>query len=320
MRRCGVGTRRTATVVVCATALAFVGSCTSGPPRTQGGGRAQDALVVASFNFPESELVAEIYAQALERAGVPVRRELDLGPRELVMPALQQSFVDVVPEYVGSALASLGVQPRSERDASSATAREDLQRALGAGKLHVLTPSAAQNQNGVVVTRETATRDALANISNLAQRAPEMTLGGPPECPSRPFCLQGLERVYGLRFRSFVPIEDQQQEVTALEDHTIDAAVMFTTDGELASERLALLDDDRHLQPPENIVPVVSADAIARYGAQLVGALDGVSAQLTTASLRILNWRVLIGGRSAAAEARGWLARHQSTPGRPSTQ
>jgi osmoprotectant transport system substrate-binding protein len=294
------------------TAFAFPAACSSGPAGDAGGGPVHDAVVVASFNFPESEVVAEIYAQSLERAGVPVHRELDLGPRELVMPALQQSFVDLVPEYVGSALASFGVQPRSEHDASLVTARNDLQHVLGAWNLRVLTPSAAQNQNGVVVTRETATRDALASISDLSGRATAMTLGGPAECPSRPLCLQGLERVYGLHFRSFVPIDDQQEEVTALQEHTIDAAVMFTTDGELASDHLVLLKDDRYLQPPENILPVVSADAIARYGTRLVAALDAVSAQLTTASLRVLNWRVVVGGKRVADEARGWLARHTS--------
>jgi osmoprotectant transport system substrate-binding protein len=273
------------------------------------------AVVVASFSFPESTLLAEIYAQALEAADVPVRRELDLGPRELVLPALQQGMVDVVPEYLGTALAT--VSPDStvdRRDPAAVRAALDL--SLRRWGLRTLDPASASNQNGLVVTRETAGRLGVRTISDLQPAAPTLTFGGTPECPTREYCLVGLRREYGLRFADFVPLESESQRVAALEQRLVDVALMFTTDGYLATGDLVLLQDDRGLQPAENVVPVVSARAVERHGQQLVRALDAVSAQLTTQNLVFLNWRVGVAGKKVPAEARGWLRRHGLlTPG-----
>lgn len=270
------------------------------------------AVDVASFNFAESVVVAEIYAQALERAGIPVRRDLDLGPRELVRPALDQGFVDLVPEYLGTALTS--VDPAGPAPADAAAARNRLQAALDPGRFRVLEPAPAQDQNGLVVTAARAGQLGLRTTSDLRPVAPGLVLGGPPECPTRPLCLLGLQAVYGLRFARFVPLGDLAQEKTALDEGVIDVAVMFTTDGRLADPDLRLLDDDRHLQPPENVVPVVSSRAVARYGDRLVAALDAVSTQLTSAGLTFLNWRVDVAGKRPDAEAAGWLARHPPAP------
>ena len=270
---------------------------------------AGDEVVVASFNFPESELVAEIYAAALEAAGIPVRREAELGPRELVQPALLSGLVDVVPEYLGTALASVadagGVDP-----ADSGAVRRRLAEELARWDVRVLEPAPAQNQNGLAVTRGTAERRSLRTVSDLAAAAAGLSLAGPAECPERPYCLPGLERVYGLRFGRFMPFETEHQRVAALREEVVDVAVMFTTDGELAGGDLVLLADDRRLQPAENLVPLVSTEAADRYGAALVDALESVSARLTAQNLVFLNWRVAVAGNDAADEARGWLERH----------
>lgn len=283
-------------------------ACTAATRSTPPGPVAGDAVVLASFNFAESSLVAEIYAQALERAGIPVQRELDLGPRELVEPALAQGLVDVVPEYLGTALRA--VDPQVRPDMGSATAvRAALANALAPWHVDVLTPAAAQDQNGLAMLRTRAAQLGVHTTSDLRAH-PGLVLGGPPECPSREFCLRGLQQVYGLRFGSFVPLANLAQEQTALEQGVIDVAVLFTTDGRLADPSLLLLADDLHLQPAENIVPVVSARARERYGTRLTSALDSVSAQLTSAGLTFLNWRVDIDGKKVADEAAGWLARH----------
>jgi osmoprotectant transport system substrate-binding protein len=264
---------------------------------------------VASFNFPESTLLAEIYAQALESVGVPVRRELALGPRELVLPALAQGFVDIVPEYLGSALRALGPGAAvDERD--PAAVRRALGGLLAPWDVHVQSPSPAQDQNGLAMIRSRATALHVRSVSDLRVHAGQLVLGGPPECVSRPLCLLGLQRVYGLRFAAFVPLSSQALEKKALDQGVIDVAVVFTSDGRLADPALALLDDDRHLQPAENIAPVVSGAALRRHGNRLVGTLDAVSSQLTTANLRFLNWRVDVAGKDIAAEAHGWLLRH----------
>jgi osmoprotectant transport system substrate-binding protein len=238
-----------------------------------------------------------------------VQRELNLGPRELVQPALQQGFVDVVPEYLGSALS--GAAPGAPVDTRDPVAvRSALERSLAGWGLRVLAPAAASNQNGVVVTRETADRLGLRTISDLRGKDQRLTLAAPPECPIRLYCLQGLRSVYGLRFARFLAFETETQRVTALDERVVDVGLLFTTDGHLATGDLVLLRDDRGLQPVENVVPIVTSRAVERYGDRVVRTLDSVSARLDTASLVFLNWRVTVAGKEVAGEARGWLRRH----------
>lgn len=268
-----------------------------------------EGVAVASFNFPESRLVAEIYAQALEDEGVPVRRELDLGPRELVLPALRQGGVDIVPEYLGSALTAAAPAATVDRSDPEAV-RAALAETVGPWDLRVLRYAGAQNQNGLVVTRATAKRLALRTTSDLGPVARRLTLGGPTECPTRRYCLEGFADVYGLHFAAFVPLAGQSYVRQALEDDVVDVGVLFTTDGALAGDDLILLDDDLALQPAENLVPVVRSDVLEVAGGQrVVAALDEVSQRLTTANLRFLNWRVAVAGNDPASEARGWLIR-----------
>ena len=111
--RLGTAGRRAVACTACSLVLTLVASCQPGAaPHAAGAGRG--AVVVASFNFPESELLAAIYGLAIQRAGIPVQFRLDLGPRELVQPALEQGLVDVVPEYLGTALASLAASPLTQ--------------------------------------------------------------------------------------------------------------------------------------------------------------------------------------------------------------
>lgn len=308
------GKRRHTRLAALFAAAAVMVGCASG---ARGGHLAaapnRDAVIVASFNFPESELLAEIYAQALEHAGVPVRREFDLGPREMVQPAQRQGLVDVVPEYLGSALRSIA--PESAVDWTDAAAvLPALRRHLAPWHLVALQPAAASDQNGFAVTPATAARLHLRTLSDLASVTPPLTMGGPSECPERPYCLKGLQQVYGLRIKSFIPFDDETERMEALAEGIIDVAVTFTTDGWLATGRLTLLRDDRHLQPSEQVVPVVSAKAMQRYGARLERALDGVSAQLDTGGLLFLNWRVSVANNAVGTEARGWLQRHGLLP------
>jgi osmoprotectant transport system substrate-binding protein len=148
----------------------------------------------------------------------------------------------------------------------------------------------------------------------LRRVAGRLTIGGTPECPKRPYCLPGLRSVYGLKFAAFEPFDTLPQRVTALLDGVVDVAVLTTTDGNLATGNLVLLADDRHLQPAENVVPIVTDSATARYGERLTGALDEVSSRLTTNALLFLNWRVQVAGDDVVAEARAWLERQGILP------
>jgi osmoprotectant transport system substrate-binding protein len=298
-------------------ALALLAACQPGTRQTTAAGRSasgqRGAVVVASFNFPESELLAAIYGLAIRHAGIPVRLELDLGPRELVQPALEQGLLDVVPEYLGTALTSLR-PPAGLAMSDPAAVRAALGRALAPWHVQVMTPAAAQDQNGIVVTAATARRLGLHNVSDLRRAAGRLILGGSPECPDRPYCLPGLRKVYGLGFARFLPFDTEPQRVIALREGVVDVAVLDTTDGNLAAGGLVLLSDDRHLQPAENVVPVITSSALARYGKRLAGAVNAVSARLTSRALLFMGWRVEVAGADVRAEARAWLERHGVLP------
>jgi osmoprotectant transport system substrate-binding protein len=267
---------------------------------------ADDVVTVASFDFPESELLARMYGGALEAAGIDVRYELGLGPREFVQPALARGLVELVPEYAGSALrfVSLG-EHRPTGDLAATTAA--LGDVLGERRLVALDPAPAQDANAVVVTRALAARHDLDEISDLAPVAGELTFGGPPGCEDRPFCLAGLGEVYGLDFARFLPL-DVAGPLThqALDGGHADVALLFTTDPRLLTGELVELADDRALQPAENVTPVVRREVVERWGDPLVDAVDAVSAALSTGALQGLNARVA-GGEGAAAVAADWL-------------
>jgi osmoprotectant transport system substrate-binding protein len=247
------------------------------------------------------------------QAGIPARLQLGLGPRELVLPALAQGVVDVVPEYLGTALASLQL-PAGVAVSGPTAMRRELVRALADWPVQVLQPAAAQDQDGLVVTRATADRLCLRTVSDLGLFAPRMVLGGPPEYPRRPCGLPGLRRVYGLEFARFAPLDTGQERVEALGHGAADVVVTGTTSGYLTSGDLVLLADDRRLQPAGHIVPVVHAGAAARYGPRLATALDAVSARLTTSDLTDLNRQITLASRGVLAEARAWLERQHILP------
>lgn len=302
MRRSAVA----ALVVVVVLLLVVVAGCSDaddGGQHAPAGGRA--AVVVASFDFAESELLAELYAQALEDEGIPVDRQLRLGPRELLVPAMRQGFVDVVPEYAGSALDAAGPSAAVDRSDPAAVAAA-LAAAVRPWGFLVLRPSSASNQNALAVTDELAAEHQLAVTTDLRDEAPSLVLGGPPECPERSNCLLGLADVYGLRFERFVPLAGSSLVRQALDDGVVDVGVLFTTDAALAGEGMTVLRDDRELQPAENVVPLVRASVL---DGTVRAALDEVSAALTTTNLRFLNWRVANAGTSVTAEARAWLDR-----------
>lgn len=274
------------------------------PPRTTA--LDDDAITVASFNFTESVLLAELYGQALRSAGFRVELALDLGARELVQPALQKGLVELVPEYAGSALEF--VAGKGSASADERATHRALARAMASRGLTVLAASPAQDRNGVVVTKETAVRYGLQDISDLGPVASQMAFGGPPECRERPLCLEGLASVYGLRFESFVPLDEGGVlTVAALQAGQVQAALLFTSDGQIDVHGFILLEDDRHLQPAENITPIVRTDALTMFGPWLAEVTNAVSAALTTGDLQRMN-RDVSEGEAPAAVAAGWLA------------
>ena len=301
--------RRTSSVLVAAVTIGSAACTGGGPPGPEGGPeRAEGTLTIASFDFPESAVIAELYGQALADAGYPVEILHEVGPRELLQPALERGLVGFVPEYMGTALGFLTRRP----DAASADVNETyraLASELEGRGIVALEPAPAQDANGFAVTRETAERYDLETISDLAPVAGELVFGGPPECPERPLCLQGLQDLYGLSFESFFALDASGPvTVAALRAGEVDVALMFTTSGYLDGPELMLLRDDRELQPAENVVPVVRADLLRRFGEGLRDVVESVSRRLTTEDLVELNRLVSLEGLEPRAVAADWLA------------
>jgi osmoprotectant transport system substrate-binding protein len=281
--------------------LAVLPACGGSDPEPT----APETVRFASYDFSENQTLTEVYAEAARRAGLPVTVQHGVGPREVVSPALQQGVVDVVIDYLGTALAfARPSETRPSREPVEMHA--DLARTLGERGVLVLDPAKAEDQNGFAVTTRFAAEKGLARLSDLADLAPSLTFGGPPECPDRPFCLQGLEGTYGLHFGTVLTLSSRAATVEALLSGQIDVGLLETTDARLAVAPVQLLIDDRDLQPPENVVPLVRAEVVDRWGEELRTALDEVSTRLTTNDLVNLNRLVEIEGWTPREAAEYW--------------
>jgi osmoprotectant transport system substrate-binding protein len=264
-----------------------------------------DAITVASFDFAESRVLAELYAQALEGRGLQVRRAIGIGPRELVGPALSLGLIELVPEYAGTALGFLSLG-HVAASADPAATHDALVDAAASRNLTALSAAPAQNANAFVVTRTTAEREHLQRLSDLAAVAPKLTFGGPPECPSRPLCLEGLESRYGVHFGDVLALDTGGPTTRqALEQGAIDVGLLFTTDPAIGTGDLVALQDDRGLQPAENVTPLLRTEVVDRWGPEVTATLDALSARLTTDVLRGLD--AAAADASPAAVARDWL-------------
>jgi len=261
-------------------------------------------ITIGSAGFSEAALVGEIYAQALEADGYQVERKLNTGTREIYAPALESGELDLIPEYTGSVLTFLGGTSTPDSDETYAS----LQVAWEPMGIEVLDYAPAQDKNGFVVTQATADELGLEKVSDLAAYNGTLILGGPPECPEREFCLKGLESVYGLEFAEFRPLDAGGPiTVAALQGDEIQVGTMFTSSASIYANGFVLLDDDKGLQPAENLVPAVRSEIIEAYGDDFKESLNTVSAKLTTAELTSLNKFVEVDGEDPETVAAEWL-------------
>lgn len=261
-------------------------------------------ITVASFNFNESTIMAELYAQVLEANGYPVARKLNLGNREVVKPALESGEIGLVPEYIGTLLSFLEGTPSADPASTWEAAKSEFEKT----GVTLLRYSPAQDKNAYVVTADTASSLGLASVSDLQAVASTLVFGGPPECPDREACLKGLQEVYGLEFAEFKPLDVAGPlTVAALESGEVDVALLFSTQGVIAAKGFVVLEDDKGLNPAENLVPAIRIDIVDAYGSDLVDLLDSVSAALTTGELTKLNRRADVDQEDPADIARDWL-------------
>ena len=274
-----------------------------------GGGGAPSGMPtirIGSTNFSEQLIVGELYAQALEAAGYKIERKFNLGAREIVVPALESGQIDFEVDYLATLLSFLDKEAKGSTDAS-ATAKT-LDDKLKAKGLVQYDFAPAVDQNGIVVTKDTAARLKLSKVSDLTAVAKDLTFGGPPTCPNREFCAIGLQKVYGITFKTFKPLDTGGPlTVAALEGKQIDVALLFTSDAIISVKGFVLLEDDKKLQLSDNIVPILRKDIAEKGGSDLRTRVNDVSKKLTTAELTELNKQVGVDKKDPKDVARDWL-------------
>lgn len=260
------------------------------------------SVTVGSVTFSESQIVAEMFAQVLTKAGYKVTKQLTLGNRAVLQPAMPGT-VQIAPEYVGSLLAYL--KGTKSSDPVSETVQDNT--LLASKGLTVLDPSAANDTNAFVVTKATATKYNLSKMSDLAAVASKLTLGGPPECNTNPVCLPGLKSVYGITGLKFQPIVAcDTATANALDAGSIDVAELCSTQAIIVKKGWVVLEDDKKLQPADNIAPEVST-ALLGTNPDVKTLLASVTSKLTTANITTLNAAVDIDHKDAATVAQGFL-------------
>ncbi len=269
------------------------------------------AIRIGSKNFTESLIVAELYAQALEKAHLTVIRKFNLGGTLIANQALQHGEIDVYPEYTGTGLLDvLHVHPPK----NNVEALQTLNAAYGQRwHLRWLTPAEANDSQGLVMIRSTSDRLHILTLSQLAVQAPQLRLASIPEFEEREDGLRGLKRAYGpFRFQSVV-LFDNGLKYQVLQSGGADVAVCFTTDGALVGDQFRLLEDDRHFWPQYQVAPVAR---IATLKAQptLSSILNSVSRRLDTKTLQALNRQVDIEKRDVRQVASQFLDKPGATP------
>ena len=301
MRRIRLG----GAVVVTCLALLLAACGGGGNDALQGGSQQNggSTVTVGSTNFSEQLILAEMYAAVLKKAGVKVDTRLNLGAREVVFPALVKGDIDLLPEYNGSVLAFLDPKATQTTSQEVNTALTPL---LDAKGLVALEQSPAEDKDGWAVTKETAAKYGLAKISDLKGKAHMLVVGGPPELKTRPAGLPGLKKVYGIEdFKEFKALDAGGPLTTsALNKGDIDVGRVFTTQGAIAQYGWVVLQEDKPLEPAQNIVPIGRKDAMTDKVKQ---ALDAISAKITTEELIKLNKLVDVDKQDPEKVANDWL-------------
>jgi osmoprotectant transport system substrate-binding protein len=252
---------------------------------------ASTSITVGSKNFTEQKILGEIYAQGLAAAGYDVKTELNLGDEKIALKALEGGDIGAYPEYTGTALLSFfGVQADKLPD-DEAKAYQQAKQGFAKKNLTAFEPTPFTSSNEVGVTKETADKLGLQTISDLEGKSQDLTLYGTPECRQRLDCLLGLQEVYGLEFKKFVPVAiDLRHEV--LSKGQADVSIVFTTDPQIKREGFVLLEDDKGMFPPYNSTLVVRDDVVQKAGPDLETVVGQVDEGLTDEVMQELNARV----------------------------
>jgi osmoprotectant transport system substrate-binding protein len=303
--------RRTAAIGIAAIACLAVAACSSSGSSTASSSssanplapKATGAVVVGSANFPEDELLAQIYVDALQGKGVKVTPKFNIGAREVYYPEIEKGAITIIPEYNG-ALLTTSVDPTS-----TAASTEEVNAALKAklpSSLEILNSSSAEDKDSITVTQATAAKYHLASISDLSPVAKDFVIGGPPEFPTRADGIPGLKKIYGLTFKSFSPLDESGPiTIAALQSGKVQAADLFTTSPQIVTDHFVSLADPKNLFAAQNITPLVYKSGV---NSTIVSTLNAVSAALTTNALVQMNKALTVDHASYTQVASGFLS------------
>ncbi|GAA1666386.1 glycine/betaine ABC transporter permease [Citricoccus zhacaiensis] len=265
------------------------------------GGSAGEAIVIGSQQYYSNEIIAELYAQALEAEGFTVEREYQIGQREVYLPELESGAIDVLPEYSGNLLQYYDAE-------SAASTPEEIHAALAEvlpENLRALEPAEATDQDSYNVTREFAEEHSLTTLADLQNVDEPLTVAANSEFETRPYGPEGLKEVYGVDV-SLVPVEDSGGPLTvkALVDGDVQLADIYSADPSIQSQDLVTLKDPENLILPQNVTPIVS-EAVDEDAAAVI---EEVNAQLSAEELIDLNRQSVEDQSSSADLATAWLA------------
>jgi osmoprotectant transport system substrate-binding protein len=267
---------------------------------------AKTSLTIGSKNFTEQQVLGEIYAQAFAAAGYKVRKELNLGDESTALKALKGGEIDGYPEYTGTALLSFFEVPTKDLPKDPTAAYDEVKSKFAADGITAFPPTPFTSSNEVAVTQETADKLGLKNISDLEGKSQDLTLYGSPECRGRDDCLRGLENVYGLKFKKFVPVDIAQRH-EVLTNGDADVSIVFTTDPQISRNKEVLLKDDKGMFPPYNSTFLMKTDVADKAGPDLAKTVDLVNKNLTARVMQELNARVDLDKETPAAAATDYL-------------
>jgi osmoprotectant transport system substrate-binding protein len=304
--------RTSAALAGLATALTACGGggdpLSSGSGQTSGAAAPNDTVVVGSANFVESQILAEIYAQALSAKGVTVEKRLNIGSREAYIPALQDGSIDLIPEYTGVLLQYFNSgADQTEPDAVYAALKDTLP-----GNLEVLDKSAAEDKDAVVVTRETATRLNLKSLDDLAPQCGQLVFGGAPEFQTRPDGIPGIQKTYNCTFKEYRSLDaGGPLSVAALKNGDVQAANLFTTQSAIPANDFVALADPKNNFAAQNVVPLINKE---KANDTVRTTLNQISAKLTTQNLSDLNAEADSDSKpSPETVAKNWLSQNGLT-------
>ena len=286
-------------------ALAACGGDEDSDPLDSGSksAKSSEKLVVGSQDYYSSEIIAEIYAQALEAADYEVERDFKIGQREVYVPEIENGSIDLFPEYTGPLLQYW--EPKTEARLSDEV-HEALVEAAPEG-LNILDQSDASDQDAYVVTREFAEEHDLETLEDLAKVDEDLTIGANSELENRPNGPKGLQTAYGFE-PDFTPIEDSGGPLTvkALKDGTIQMAIIYTADPSIKKNDLVALEDTKGLFLSSHVVPVASD----KLDEDAIAIINKISEELTAEGLVELNSQSVEEQSPAKDIAKGWLADH----------